>query len=124
MLAQSSCIFSFHVGSPANIVDAIGFFIGDTYFQSWVCSSYYFDNAPVADAVGTQRKNTSLLWNKSVHGQAERSRYRNALTASAQATWRLCLAADCRDFSAVLQSSEYLARTTFFQAEVVPDTFI
>lgn len=95
-----------------------------TYFQSWVCSSYCFDNVPVADTVGRQRKNISLLWNKSVYGQAERSCQCNALTATAETTWRLYLAADCRDFSAMLWGSAYLAKTTFFQAEVMPDTFI
>lgn len=64
---QSSCIFSFHVDSPTIIADAIDLFTSDMYFQSWVCSSYYCDNALVADTVGRQ-------WNKSVYGQIERSR--------------------------------------------------
>lgn len=34
------------------------------------------------------------------------------------------MAANCRDFSAILQGSAYLAKTTFFQAKVMPDAFI
>lgn len=58
---RSSCIFSFHVDSPTKIAGAIDFFTSDMYFQSWVCSSYCFDNVPGADTVGKQ-------WNKSVYG--------------------------------------------------------
>lgn len=79
---------------------------------------------PVAEAVGRQWKNISLLWNKPEYGQQKGDisvMHRQPVqTQAGDFIWLPAV----EQFTAMVQSSTHLPKTTFFQAKFMPGTFI